>query len=97
MTKSEKGSETDPYVEAVRSKADRMARARKETRSVWAVFGQAGTLGWQFVLLLVGFTLLGHAIGRVMNHDGPTLAGILIGLALGVWQASRSLRAGWDE
>jgi len=88
--------EEDPYVDAVRAKSQRMVRARSDTRSVWVVLSQAGTLGWQFVLILVGCTLGGHAVGRLMQHDGPTLAGILVGLALALWQAARSLRAGWE-
>jgi predicted F0F1-ATPase subunit len=86
----------EDYEEAVRTKAERMARARKESRSVWIVLAQAGTIGWQFALPLVGCTLAGHALGRVVDHDGPALAGLLIGLALGLWQAGRSVKAGLD-
>jgi hypothetical protein len=88
--------EEDPYVHAVRAKSRRMARARSDTRSVWVVLAQAGTVGWQFVLILVGCTLAGHAVGRLLDHDGPTLAGILVGLALALWQGARSLRSGWE-
>lgn len=87
----------DPYVDAVRRKAERMARARRERRSVWAVLSRAGSLGWQVALPLVGCTLGGHALARWLDHDGPALAGILIGLALGLWQGGRSLRAGLEE
>ncbi|MCB9762071.1 MAG: AtpZ/AtpI family protein [Alphaproteobacteria bacterium] len=87
----------DEYVEAVRQKAARMARARKERRSVWVVLGQAGTVGWQFALPLVACTLAGHALSRALHHRGPALAGVLVGLALGLWQAGRSLMAGLPQ
>lgn len=87
----------DPYVEAVRKKAERMARARRDRRSVWVVLSQAGTLGWQFVLILLGCTLGGYALGHLLHHKGPALAGILIGLVLALWQAWRSLSSVWED
>ncbi|MCB9676110.1 MAG: AtpZ/AtpI family protein [Alphaproteobacteria bacterium] len=87
----------DPYLKAVREKAERMARARRDKRSVWVVLGQAGTLGWQFVLVLVGCTLAGRGLAMLIDHDGPTLVGIVLGLVLGVWTAARSLRAFWED
>jgi len=90
-------TEPEAYAEAVRKKAERMARARRQPKPVWVVLAQAGTLGWQFVLVLVGCTLAGRGLAILADHDGPTLAGILIGLVLAVWQATRTLRNSLEE
>ncbi|MCB9691163.1 MAG: AtpZ/AtpI family protein [Alphaproteobacteria bacterium] len=87
----------DPYVETVRRKAERMARARQDRTSVWVVLARAGSLAWQFVLLLVGCTLLGRLVGRALASDVPTLVGLATGLALGLWQASRTLRQSLED
>ena len=91
---AEESREDDALVAAVRSKADRMARARHDKRSVWVVLSHAGAIGWQFVLPFVGFTLAGHGIGRLAGSKVPTLLGILVGLVVGLWLAGRSLRSG---
>ena len=87
----------DSYVEQVQRKASRMVRARKEKRSVWVAFAQVGTIGWQFVLPLVAGTLGGAALGRLTGWQWPRLAGLLLGLALGLWGASRAIRAGLED
>lgn len=94
---SDGGEPNDVYVEAVTRKAERMARARRENRAVWVVLAQAGTLGWQFVLVLVGFTLAGRGLAILAGHDGPTLVGIVLGLALALWQSARTLRDSLEE
>lgn len=86
--------EDDALVAAVRAKADRMARARRDKRSVWVVLAHAGAIGWQFILPFVGFTLIGHGISQIVDSKVPTLLGILVGLLLGLWLAGRSLRSG---
>ena len=47
--------------------------------------------------MLVGGTLAGRGLAILADHDGPTLAGILIGLVLAVWQATRTLRNSLEE
>ncbi len=85
------------YEDEVRRKAERMARARRERHSAWVVLSRAGTMGWQFALLLVGCTLAGYGLSRWIGHDGPTLAGIALGLVLSLWQAWRTLQSVWEE
>lgn len=85
------------YEEEVRRKAERMARARREPRSAWVVLSRAGTLGWQFALLLVGCTLAGYGIARWQGDDRPTLIGIAMGVGLACWQAYRTLQGVWED
>ncbi len=84
---------TDPYADEVRRKAERLARARRDRRSVWVALGHAGTFGWQLALPLLAGALLGRALAEATGAPGVTLAGIAIGLILGLWAAGRGLAA----
>ena len=83
--------------ETVRKKAARMARARRRHVSPWRALMHVGVLGWIFVLPLV----LGVSVGRVvevrLHVPGATVAGLLLGLAAGVYATWRQVRTSLQE
>ncbi len=88
-------TEPDPYVDAVRKKAARMAKARAEKRSLWAALARAGSVGWQIALPLLVGAFGGSALARHLGLPWITLVGLALGLGVGLiasWSAlSRSL------
>lgn len=76
--------------EEVRTKARRMARARRQPFRLWRSLAHAGVLGWMFVLPLVAFALLGRWAATATGIRALSLLGLLVGLvtgAAGAWRA----------
>ena len=84
----------------VGAKEARKLKARREKhRNIWFGLGMFGLVGWSVAIP----ALLGTAIGYWMDRTWPgqvswTLTGLLIGIALGCWNAwnwiSRESRRG---
>jgi predicted F0F1-ATPase subunit len=89
--------EQDEYVEAVRRKAERMERARRERRSLWTTLYQAGALGWVFVLPVVLGAGLGRLIAQHTGRPAATLVGLGLGLLMGGWSAWRNIQRSMDD
>lgn len=87
--------------DAVRRKAERIARGRRERRSAWQNLAHVGTLGWVLVIPLVLGIFVGRLAAIATGTRAPTLVGLFVGLAAGayaVWrQLRRSLRDEEDE
>lgn len=87
----------DRYLHEVKRKAARIARARRQGRSIWVVLGRAGSFGWQLVLPLVAGVLGGRAIARVTGREEATLIGLGLGLVFGIWAAGHGLFSSLSE
>lgn len=78
-----------PLSQEVGGKAARKLRAQRHvTRTVWFGLGMMGLVGWSVAIP----TLLGAALGLWLDRRYPggrswTLALLLVGLAIGCWNA----------
>ncbi len=89
MPDPKKSGETPGFAASVGAQAVRRARARRNAgHGVWFGLGMMGLVGWSVAIP----TLLGAALGSWLDHRHPggrswTLALLVAGLALGVWNA----------
>lgn len=96
--------EADPdeaALRAVRDKAARMARARARPPQLWRHLAQVGVLGWLFMLPVIGLSALGHLLHQNTGQRRYAIAGVLLGLAIGVYvvfiNVRRSLREAGEQ
>ena len=86
---SKNGSAQAAFSREVDAKAKRKLNARRNpTPGVWFGLGMMGLIGWSVVVP----TLLGAALGSWLDHRYPgshswTLMFLVIGLAIGCWNA----------
>lgn len=90
-------TEPDPFVEEVRRKAARMARARRDQRGIWATLARAGSVGWQLALPLVAGAVGGRALALWTGVGALALVGLALGLAGGLWGAWRAISASTED
>lgn len=82
----------EEWVAAVRTKAERMAAARRERRSLLEVLGHTAGLGWALALPLLLGVLLGRLLAGAAGRPSLTLVGVGVGLLAGGWLAWRQVR-----
>lgn len=90
-------TEKDPYVDEVKAKAERMAKARRDKGSFWSTLALAGSVGWQLALPLAVGAVGGHALARRFDDVRLALAGLLLGLVAGLLGGGRALRDAMKE
>lgn len=88
-------------LQQVRQKVRRMAHARARQPQLWRHVAQVGTLGWLFILPVVGMSALGHFMQVRLGQRIYGVAGVLAGLAIGGYvvfiHVQRSLREDHDD
>lgn len=85
------------YVSQVRGKARRLSRARRRKGGFWRHFAHVGSLGFVFVLPLVGGALLGRYLADYTGRPRIALAMLLLGLLAGAFASWRLIRQGLIE
>lgn len=80
------------YVEVVRRKAERMARARRRAPLGWRHLSSVGVLGWLFIIPVVLGAFAGRLVARTWHTPGATLIGLGLGLAAGAYVAFRHVQ-----
>jgi ATP synthase protein I len=83
----------DRYARAVRRKASRVVAARRRRDPRWRHAANVGVLGWLLVLPLLGGAFAGRFLAARTGVPRLALAGLLVGLAIGVLLVARQLRA----
>lgn len=81
--------------EIVRRKAERMARSRAATSSLWRHLAHVGVLGWVFVLPVVLGAVVGRLLMRSTGQKPLALAPLLLGVLLGAYAVWRQVRSSW--
>lgn len=82
------------YVRDVRSKADRLSRARERGGGFWRHVAHVGSLGFVFALPLVAGALAGHVLAERTGHRSLAIALLLLGLVTGALASWRLIRQG---
>lgn len=78
-------------------KIAQLQRSRASERSLWRTAIHAGTLGWMLVLPAVLGGIGGHYLGKQMTSTWPAVAGVVIGLSVGIYGVWRAVKRSLDE
>jgi len=71
---------------SVEREGRRLERAGRERHSFWHTASLVGSGGWLFVVPVVGGAYLGRWLDRRLAGEiSWTITGILLGVAIGVW------------
>lgn len=81
------------YADAVRRKAERMARARRRPLLGWRYLSSVGVLSWLFIVPVVLGVFAGRLVARSWHAPAATLIGLGAGLAAGSYLAFRHVKA----
>lgn len=73
----------DDSVQRVQHKAERMARARRAGAPFWRDLMASSTLGWSFILPVLGWLVVGRILGRILHRPSLTLVGLVVGIVMG--------------
>lgn len=82
---------------SIRQKAERMHRARKTPWSPWRYLAEAGSVGWIFILPVVGFSVLAHFVSRATGRPMLGAAFVIMGVVFGGYLVWRQVRRAMDE
>lgn len=81
----------DEFARAVRQRAERLKRGRRK-RFGWRQLAQVGVLAWIFLLPTLGGAALGRLVARLGGIAWAPIAGLALGLLVGIYGAWRQLR-----
>lgn len=87
----------DPFVRDVERKSQRMVRARRARAHPLHGMLAAIGVGWSVVLPAVGAGILGALIERRYGYRYAAIAGVCVGLAIGIYVGYRQVRRALED
>lgn len=72
-------------------------RARQRRAPVWRQLAHVGALGWLVALPLVLGAIAGRAVAQAIDAQWPTMAGLLVGLMVGLGAVYVAVRRSLSE